>query len=667
METSGLTDRRNDELARKLAAEILSRPVQFGYVGEKITESGRRAIATATAGKHPTETYARLLARAALCNVALGTEQTSTVRDTAEHAMALAFDGTDTIAQAELLLAFATTDLGPDSLDERIAMARRVVSIAQENGEIELGALGSFVLIGSLVESGDMAAVDAELATRLMDSADERADQRHIAWFRAMRALLDGRVEVAETRCIEAMELARAENDDDADSVYFGQLGIVRWLQGREVEVESLYLSARELQPEAPVWSAVLARLWALDGRRELAAATLDKMADFSGIPRDRNWLLSLCVLAETAVLLDNSSAAEVLRMELLPYSDRLVPIGLGIACFGSVARPLGLLARALGRTEEAEHHFRAAISLTAAVGARPWLAQAQFDLAQLLREQGVVDSQLESEAAATAHATDTAHLIPAGLQPVLAAPHRSRPLVGPTVRVLGTFEVIDVDGKRAMWTSRKARDLLKVLIAKRCTAVSRSTLVGQLWPDEHPADASNRLSVALSTVRRSIDPNHREHNNYFVGSDGESIWINTDVLAIDVMQLLGDAETTLRERPTDRDLLNKVVSRYRGPAFADELDAEWAHDLRLAAAATFLGAARRLASLALEDDPLLATETYRKILAEDPYDEVGHQGLVEALRRLGAHGRSEHARQLYYARMAELGIDVESLRGTEQ
>ncbi len=649
-----------------LAAAVLAAPVRFGYVGERIAELGRRAVIAARAGAHPVEIRARLLARAALSGTALGTDDMPTARATAEHGMAIALDEADAAHHGEPLLAYAATDLGPDTLNERIAISRRVVSIAEEIDDPALGALGAFILIGSLVEAGDMAAVDAEVAAR-QRTGDDDGDRRHIAWFRAMRAILDGRVDAAETRCIEAMELGRAENDPDTDSVYFGQLGIVRWLQGREPEVEALYLSAQEQQPDAPVWSAVLARLWARDGRRELATAVLERLGDFSGIPRDRNWLLSLCVLAETAALVENRAAAEALRMELLPYSGRLVPIGLGIACFGSVARPLGLLARILDRDDEAEHHFRTAIALTSAVGARPWLAQAQFDLARLLRERGEAAQDLEAEAAATARAVDADHLIPAEVHSTLPAPPPSRAVSGPVVRVLGTFEVTDVDGRRAAWTSRKARDLLKILIARRGAAVARSTLVGLLWPDEHPADASNRLSVALSTVRRTIDPAHREANGFFVGSDGETIWVDADALPIDVITLLAEADAVRRDDPDDRDALYRVVTRYRGPAFADELDASWAHDVRLEAAAAFLGAARRLANRSLEDDPLLATEVYRRILAEDPYDEVGHQGLVEALRRLGAHGRSEDARKQYYARMAELGITVEGLRGTEQ
>lgn len=651
--------------AHSLAAVVLAGPVRFGYVGERIAETGRRAVIAARAAEHPADIRARLLARAALCGAALGTDETPTARATAEQAMSIALDEVDPVHHGEPLLAYAATDLGPDTLDERIAISRRVVSIAEEIDDPALGALGGFVLIGSLVEAGDMAAVDAELAAR-HPGGDDDGDRRHIAWFRAMRAILDGRVEAAETRCIEAMELARAENDADTDSVYFGQLGIVRWLQGREPEVEALYLSAQEQQPDAPVWSAVLARLWALDGRRELATAVLERHGDFSGIPRDRNWLLSLSVLAETAALVENRAAADALRMELLPYSGRLVPIGLGIACFGSVARPLGLLARILNRDDEAEHHFRTAIALTSAVGARPWLAQAQFDLAGLLRERGEPTHELEAEAAATARAVGTEHLIPAEVHSTLPARPASRTPSGPAVRVLGTFEVIDVDGRRAAWTSRKARDLLKILIARRGAAVARSTLVGLLWPDEHPADASNRLSVALSTVRRTIDPAHREANGRFVGSDGETIWVDADALPIDVITLLADADATRRADPEDRDALYRVVTHYRGPAFADELDAPWAQDMRLEAASAFLGAARRLADRTLQDDPLLATEVCRKILAEDPYDEVGHQGLVEALRRLGAHGRSEDARQQYYARMTELGITVEGLRGTE-
>lgn len=648
-----------DASADRLARAAVALPVRFGYVGARIAAFGERAMTALAAGDHEAPMRARLLARTALSG--RGSDgHASSPRQTAEQAMAIAIHEDDPLTVGEALLAYAVTDLGPDTLDDRIAIARRIVSIAEDLQDSSLGTLGAFVLIGSLVESADIAAVDAELAARVRNSGEER----HLAWFRAMRAILDGRVSEAEARSFEAMEIGRAERDADADSVYFGQLGIVRWLQGRETEVETFYLAAREQQPDDPVWRAVLARLWALDGRHELAAAALADLSDLQRIPRDRNWLLSLCVLAETAAIVGDEDAARALRAELLPYADRLVPIGLGIACFGSVARPLGLLARTLRFQDEAERYLRAAIDLCSRIGAQPWLACAQFDLADLLRAAGTPDPALESRAVATARAVGADHLIPEHLRHASQAGLPLTAHSGATIRVLGTFEVISANGSRAGWTSRKARDLLKILISRRGAAVNRSTLIGLLWPDIRPEEASNRLSVALSTVRRALDPGRSAAPGHYIGSDGDSIWIDVEAIPIDVLGLLAEAEQALGGG--DPEALQRIVTAYRGPAFADELDAEWAEGLRGEAAAVFLSAAHRLGALALAEDgdPLLAVEVHRRILAEDPYDEGGHFGLIAALDRLGAHGRSESARKEYYERMAELGIPVTQLRG---
>jgi DNA-binding SARP family transcriptional activator len=663
------------ELARssgdpvRLARAVLGPELRFGYVGARAAEAGRRAEeALRGLGTTDEVLVARLLVRRALGH--LGDADATVAREFAERALSAALATHDRRALGEALVTYSVADLGPDTLDERIAMAHRVLAIAAELEAVDLRDLGRFLLLGALLESGDIAAIDAELALvdRGAASPDARGSGRHVAWFRTMRALLEGRVDDAEMRATEALEIARAETDDDADSVYFGQLGIIRWLQGREHEMEPFYLGAREQQPHAPVWGGVLARLWALQGRFDLAAGVLAEHADPGGIPRDRNWLLTVCVLAETAVLLDDRAAAATLRAELLPYAARLVPIGSGIACFGSVARPLGLLARVLGRDEEAEHHLRTAIRVCSAAGARPWLAQAQLDLADHRAARGLPDDGLAAEAAATIRAADVTVLrsrtgdtsAPEQVIPEPAVDRR------PVVRVLGSFEVVDADGNRATWTSRKARELLKILVTRRGSATTRETLIGMLWPDERIEEASNRLSVAISTVRRALDPRRRHPSSRFVASDGDAVRLIVAELDIDVLDFLDRSRAALvpDDAPTRRERLRDALERYSGPALSDEPDADWAVDLRLEASGAFLAVARRLGDDALSDDPLLAAETFRRILAEDPYDDGGHRGLVRAFEALGAHGRSEAARRRYYEHMAEIGLDIDRLRG---
>jgi hypothetical protein len=68
------------------------------------------------------------------------------------------------------------------------------------------------------------------------------------------------------------------------------------------------------------------------------------------------------------------------------------------------VARPLGLLAHVLGRTDDAIAHLRLGIEIDDRTGARPFAAHGRRALAQVLVERGAagdVDSAQELLAAA--------------------------------------------------------------------------------------------------------------------------------------------------------------------------------------------------------------------------------------------------------------------------
>ena len=53
-----------------------------------------------------------------------------------------------------------------------------------------------------------------------------------------------------------------------------------------------------------------------------------------------------------------------------------------------------------------------------------------------------------------------------------------------------------------ADWGSKKARDLLKILLSRRGQRVPRDVIIELLWPDEDPIRTAPRLSVVLSTLR---------------------------------------------------------------------------------------------------------------------------------------------------------------------
>ena len=69
----------------------------------------------------------------------------------------------------------------------------------------------------------------------------------------------------------------------------------------------------------------------------------------------------------------------------LEPFADLPVMASLGVACFGSAHRPLGLAALTFGELDLAVEHLEAAVVADLAVGNRPCHTMACATLAELL------------------------------------------------------------------------------------------------------------------------------------------------------------------------------------------------------------------------------------------------------------------------------------------
>ena len=126
---------------------------------------------------------------------------------------------------------------------------------------------------------------------------------------------------------------------------------------------------------------------------------------------------------------------------------------------------------------------------------------------------------------------------VPHGLRTLLLRDVR-QPLV---VQALGRFRVFRGGEPlpASAWQSRKARDLLKILVARRGRPTPREYLMEALWPEQSPESLGNRLSVLLSTVRTVLDPDKRYDADHFVAADRSSVWLQAENLAVDVERFL--------------------------------------------------------------------------------------------------------------------------------
>jgi DNA-binding SARP family transcriptional activator len=237
----------------------------------------------------------------------------------------------------------------------------------------------------------------------------------------------------------------------------------------------------------------------------------------------------------------------------------------------------------------------------------------------------------------------------------------------GLAIRSLGAFRVFR-DGlpvAATAWQSKKARTLLKILVARRGRSTPRDLLMEALWSEEDPAKLANRLSVALATVRGVLDPNKRHPADHFIVADKDSMRLELEYVAVDVEDFLTRAREGLaldREQRTEEAIavLAQSEALYAGDFLEEDLYEDWASDLREEARATYIAVARRLAERSLEaGEHDAAVRYYLRILDKDFWDEKAHLHLVSALERAGRHGEARRRYRAYASRMGELDLPV--------
>ncbi len=256
-----------------------------------------------------------------------------------------------------------------------------------------------------VLESGDMAAVDAEIEA--FATAVPRLGQAAASWYvplwRGMRALLQGRFAECERQNATAAVLGGGAGTAGVvggrggsaavEAVCTLQLFGLRLAQDRLVELEAL---ARSLATPTDGYGdrTPLVCLLGMLGRDGEARAELARLAvdGFAGVAPDDRRLATIAVLAELAATLERDPEAAILYDELLPHARRFAVDVDACLCHGSVSRHLGLLAHTLGRWDEADAHFRAALDDNASAGAALLVAHTAREWSALLRARDVDD-----------------------------------------------------------------------------------------------------------------------------------------------------------------------------------------------------------------------------------------------------------------------------------
>ncbi len=427
------------------------------------------------------------------------------------------------------------------------------------------------------------------------------------------------RGELALARGSYEQAIASAEESGDVQGLVPALAGLALVLAGDDPErAETLAERAVSYGEGMAHVPARLAAGWVALTRndRELAATSAEEAAAAARLRRDRAGL------------------AEALELAALASADRqrqAVKLEEAISLWRGIGDPLG------------EAHAQLVLGLTA--GEAAGAARAE-EAERRLRAAG-----------AHGYRMFLASVLPS------AAPSARPPL---TVSTLGRFEVTR-DGRpveQREWQSKKARTLLKILVARRGRPTTRDTLMESLWPEQDPRRLSSRLSVALSTVRSVLDPQRRYAPDHFLVTTGDAIGLQLANMAVDVESFIAQGERALEvwrggSLEQAHPLLEAAEAAYLGDFLEEDLYEDWAVPLREEARALYLAVVVALAELADVSGRHDATIRYRlRALERDRHDEGSHLGLVSALLAAGHHGEARRAYRDYVARMEEIGVE---------
>jgi DNA-binding CsgD family transcriptional regulator len=370
---------------------------------------GRRVVQLAESalrdlGDDDAELSARLLAA-----IAVGQSGSLVAGDASRagplslRALALAEAAATPAALVSALRARQMACAGPDGVGDRLQVAERMLTLADQGAgpwaELwgRLWRIEAHCQLGEIdqAESGleDLAAV-----TRLLG---QPVASWHLARTRCALAMARGRFAAAEGYLDESVTLAargldvRAWRNRAIAGVKLASLtGDPRhehWFATLEQEMDAPAVTAGR--------AALLVAHYAGRGDLDQARSWYDKL------PPWQAWqpppFIALAVLdlrARAAVLLGDADGAAVAYARLRPWARYFVTGGTGLnAIDGSGEHTLGCLAACLGKPGAAVRHLRAAVAANQRAGLPPFELQSRYELAKVLAGRGGREDRSEA------------------------------------------------------------------------------------------------------------------------------------------------------------------------------------------------------------------------------------------------------------------------------
>jgi DNA-binding SARP family transcriptional activator len=265
------------------------------------------------------------------------------------------------------------------------------------------------------------------------------------------------------------------------------------------------------------------------------------------------------------------------------------------------------------------------------------------------------------SERAATPHLALRAQPISAHDPPLFELP----PL---KVMNLGRFQIVRAGTVLPLCPMHKAIALFRYLLTQYRRVAHKEELMELLWPDARPREAMNSLHVAVSTLRRYLDP---LTGSYLLFEDGRYMInpgasVEDDCIAFQQLNDEGEQYWEAGDLIRAQQAYIGAVACYQGDYYVDNRDFAWAVTEQERLLVHYLSALDHLGQIFITRGHFQpAIECYQRLLDRDGYREDAHCQLMRCYWQLGR--RSEALQQ--YKRCTTIlknDLGLEPMQGTQ-
>jgi DNA-binding NarL/FixJ family response regulator len=275
-----------------------------------------------------------------------------------------------------------------EDLDEVLRLADRSCALAAESGRPDAELWGRTWRIDALLMTGDLTAMDAETGrlAALVDRLGWPVARWHLLRARVSRLMLAGRFDEARTLAVEARDLALRAQDESAARLYLAFATSLAMHTGRFDDKPGAGALMSFL--DVPIAAAQLGGLAITEDDRDLGERCWERLRPaLDRLPVDGRRTYIVVTAGEIATWLGDREAVARCYARALRFAG--LYLNSMTAVHGAVARPLGVMASALGDHDAADRHLAAAVAMEERIASPPFVAQAQVAHARALLARG--------------------------------------------------------------------------------------------------------------------------------------------------------------------------------------------------------------------------------------------------------------------------------------